>query len=168
MPTAGFISELLRSGIGLLTAARDVTLEELLETRQLLEVPAAQLAARRHGTEDLDRLRASIPGKPLRLSNEEQFVFNRDFHSCVIDTCGNTLLSIAAQPVFRVLQTHLARSALSRNWHRAINLHHRGIVEAIEARDESGAGELMSEHLEFLRPYYEKAWREVGRVRGPA
>lgn len=165
VPSAGHISDSLLSGIGLMTVAEDVTLDELLEARELLEVPAAELAARRRGEEDLERLQAAIPDRPLQLPTDEQFAYNRDFHSVVIDTCGNTLLSIAAQPIFRVLQTHLSRSKLGRDWHRAINEHHRAIAAAIEAQDERAAGELMFDHLEFLRPYYEKAWREVARAR---
>jgi GntR family transcriptional repressor for pyruvate dehydrogenase complex len=161
VPSADNVSESLRSGLGLLTAAEDVTLEELLEVRELLEVPAAEIAARRRADEHVDRLRAAIPGEPLRLGNEEQFVYNADFHSIVIEACGNTLLTIAAQPIFAVLQTHLARSRLGGKFHRAINEHHRDIADAIGGGDEGAAGERMYEHLEFLRPYYEQAWREV-------
>jgi DNA-binding FadR family transcriptional regulator len=165
VPSAEHLSESLLSGLGLLAAAEDVTLEELLEARELLEVPAAEIAARRRTTEHVERLRAAIPGEPLRLGTQEQFVYNADFHSIVIEACGNTLLTIAAQPIFTVLQTHLARSRLGRSFHRAINQHHREIVGAIDAGDESGARGQMYEHLEFLRPYYEQAWRRV-RARG--
>src|SRR4029078_10952466 len=51
--SGGHISESLRSGIGLLATADDLTLEELLETRELLEVPAARLAARRRSEDHL-------------------------------------------------------------------------------------------------------------------
>ncbi len=165
VPSAEHVSESLRSGLGLMTAAEDVSLEELLEARELLEVPAAELAARRRGDEQVERLRASIPSQPLRLGTQEQFAYNADFHSIVIEASANTLLSIAAQPVFAVLQTHLARSRLGRTFHRAINDDHREIAAAIESRDERAAGERMVEHLEFLRPYYEQAWRDV---RAPA
>jgi DNA-binding FadR family transcriptional regulator len=161
VPSADNVSESLRSGLGLLTAAEDVTLEELLEVRELLEVPAAEIAARRRADEHVDRLRAAIPGEPLRLGNEEQFVYNADFHSIVIEACGNTLLTIAAQPIFAVLQTHLARSRLGREFHIAINEHHLEIADAIDAGNERAAREQMYEHLEFLRPYYEQAWRDV-------
>jgi len=164
VPSAGHLSESLRSGIDLLAAADDLTLEELLETRELLEVPAARLAARRRSEEDVVLLYESIPDRPLQLPTKEQFVYNRDFHSCVIAACGNRLLSIAAQPVFAVLQTHLSRSRLGRGWHRSINDHHRGIASAIGVGDEAGAGEQMLDHLEWLRPYYEKAWRAAGRT----
>jgi len=161
VPSAGHLSESLRSGIGLLAGTDDVSLEELLEARELLEVPAARLAAARRRDEDVERLRAAIPSEPLKLGTGEQFVYNQDFHSGVIEACGNTLLSIAAQPIFGVLQTSLARSTLGGRFHRAVNDHHRAITAAIEAGDTESAGGEMLEHLLFLRPFYEKAWRHV-------
>jgi len=163
VPSVDHISESLRSGINLLAEAEDVSLQELLEARELLEVPAARLAAQRRTPDDVGRLRAAIPARPLRLDTEEQFAHNRDFHSIVIEACGNTLLSIAAQPVFTILQTDLARSTLGRGFHRAINQHHRAIADAIELGDEAVAGAQMHDHLEYLRPYYEKVWRKVPR-----
>jgi GntR family transcriptional repressor for pyruvate dehydrogenase complex len=160
-PSAEHLSESLRAGLGLLTATEDLTLDELLEARALLEVPAAELAARRRGDEHVERLRAAIPSQPLRLGTQEQFVYNADFHSIVIEASGNTLLTIAAQPIFAVLQTHLARSKLGRRFHTSINKHHREIAGAIGAGDARTARGQMTEHLEFLRPYYEQAWRAV-------
>ena len=80
------ISEVRRAidaqdGSALLAAAEDVTLEQLLEARELLEVPAAELAARRRADGQVERLRAMIPGDPLRLGPQKQFVYNADFHS---------------------------------------------------------------------------------------
>jgi GntR family transcriptional repressor for pyruvate dehydrogenase complex len=159
LPSVDHISEALRSGIGLLASAEDVSLEELLEARELLEVPAARLAALRRSDEDVERLREAIPEEPLRLGTSEQFVYNRDFHSVVIESSRNTLLSIAAQPVFAVLQTHLARSKLGAAFHRAVNEHHVAIAAAIEAGGTRAAEREMHAHLEFLRPFYEQAWR---------
>ena len=90
VPSASDVSESLRSGLGRLASAEHVTLDELLEARALLEVPAAQLAARRRADDDMARLRESIPGDPLRLGADEQFIYNRDFHTVVIEACGNT------------------------------------------------------------------------------
>ena len=165
LPSAGHLSASLRSGIGLLADAQDVSLDELLEARELLEVPAARLAARRRQEHDLERLRAAIPGSPLELGAQEQFAHNADFHSVVLEASGNVLLAIAAQPVFDVLQTRLARSTLGSRFHRTINTHHRAIAAAIEAGDEVTAGGEMLAHVEYLRPFYEKAWRRM-RVRG--
>jgi DNA-binding FadR family transcriptional regulator len=164
LPSADHISEFLHSSLNLLTEAQHVSLEELLEAREALEVPAARLAALRRVDADVDRLRATIPQQPLRLAPLDQFAYNEEFHRTVIEVCGNTLLLIAAQPIFTVLQTNLARSTLGRGFHRAVNEHHGTIAAAIEARDPRTAEREMMAHLEFLRPYYEKAWRHAMTV----
>ncbi len=159
LPSVDGVSDFLYSSITLMADAEDVTLEELLEARELLEVPAARLAARRRSEPALERLRATIPDEPLRLGTEEQYVYNQDFHSVVLEGCGNVLLAIAVQPIFGVLQRNLARSVLGARFHRAVNDQHRAIAGAIEAGDAGAAEGEMHAHLEYLRPYYEKAWR---------
>jgi DNA-binding FadR family transcriptional regulator len=159
LPSVEGISSFLHSSIALMADAKDVTLENLLEARELLEVPAARLAAQRRTADDLERLRAAIPDQALRLGPNQQFVYNQDFHTFVIDCCGNALLAMAAQPIFGVLQRDLARSRLGAPFHRAINDQHRAIASAIESGDSDAAAEEMHAHLEYLRPYYERAWR---------
>jgi DNA-binding FadR family transcriptional regulator len=159
LPTVDHISESLSSNITLLADARDLTLEELIEVRELLEVPAARLAARRRRDGDAERLRATIPLDRPPLDTQSEFVHNRDFHATLIECCDNRLLQIAAQPVFSALQTSLSRSGLPRVFHRSIHAHHGRIVEAVEAADEDAAAREMHDHLAFLVPYYEKAWK---------
>ena len=159
LPTVDHISESLSSNITLLADARDLTLDELIEVRELLEVPAARLAARRRREGDVDRLRATIPPDRPVLDTQSEFVHNRDFHATLIECCENRLLQIAAQPVFSALQTSLSRSGLPRVFHRSIHAHHARIVEAVGAGDEDAAAAEMHDHLAFLVPYYEKAWK---------
>jgi GntR family transcriptional regulator, transcriptional repressor for pyruvate dehydrogenase complex len=165
VPSVSGVSDFLHSSITVLADAEDVTLEDLLEARELLEVPAARLSAKRRSETDLERLRAAVPDHPLALGALEQFAYNRDFHAVVIEGCGNALLLMAAQPVFDVLQRNLARSRLGRTFHRAINEHHRAIAAAIEAGDANAAADEMHSHLEYLRPFYERAWQRAGRAR---
>ncbi len=159
LPTVDHISEFLAANISLLSHSMDVSLDEFLEARELLEVPAARLAARRRGADDLELLRAALPEHPLALSTEEQFRHNKDFHSALVVASGNALLSIAAQPIFSALQTHLTRSTLRRKFHQQVADDHRSLMAAVEAGDEDAAAEEMRAHLAFLRPMYEKAWR---------
>jgi GntR family transcriptional repressor for pyruvate dehydrogenase complex len=159
LPTIDHISEFLSSNINLLSQSMDVSLDEFLEARELLEVPAARLAARRREEADLQLLRAAIPEHQLSLGTEEQFRHNKDFHSALVVASGNTLLSIAAQPIFSVLQTHLTRSTIGSRFHQRIAEDHRSLIAAVEAGDEQAADEEMRAHLAFLRPMYEKAWR---------
>src|SRR3954449_2449078 len=112
LPSVTGVSDFVESSIRILSDADDVTLAELLEARELLEVPAARLSALRCSEAEVERLRESIPDEPLRMGPGKQFTYNKDFHQLVIDGCRNSLLAIAAQPVFAVLQHNLARSKL--------------------------------------------------------
>jgi GntR family transcriptional regulator, transcriptional repressor for pyruvate dehydrogenase complex len=159
LPTIDHISEFLHSNFNLMTASNDVSLADLLEARMLLEVPAARLAAERRSEEGLARLQATIPDELLSLSVQDQFAFNKNFHSTVLEECGNKLLYISAQPVFSVLQRALQRSNLSAAFHREIDQSHRRITTAIAAGDPDEAEREMREHLEHLRPEYERTWR---------
>ena len=49
----------------------------------------------------------------------------------------------------------------------AINEHHRQITAAIEAGDADRAAAEMQRHLDFLVPFYEKAWRNARRNTDP-
>lgn len=160
LPTVASISSLVHANVTLLTEARHVTLEELLEARELVEVPAARLAAGRRTEEDLERLSATVPDASARLGTKEEFAANTEFHACLIGACRNTLLSVSAGPIFAVLQSNLARSSLGRHFHSSIHDHHRLILDAIRAGDADGAAREMHDHLGFLRPYYERAWKQ--------
>ncbi len=159
VPTVDHTSESLRANVHLLSRSEHISLEEFLEARELLEVPAARLAALRSTEEDLARLRAAIPGAEHDLTRDEQFNYNKDFHSALVIASGNTLVSICAQPVFSVLQSNLKRSTLGRQFHDRVNADHRDLVASLEAGDGVAAAEQMHEHLAFLRPMYQKIWR---------
>jgi DNA-binding FadR family transcriptional regulator len=161
LPTAATISSLVHANVGVLAETRNVTLEELLEARELVEVPAARLAALRRSEEDLELLRTSVPDDAARLGTSEEFTYNAEFHSCILGASRNTLLVVSAQPIFSVLQTNLARSTLGRRFHHSIHEHHHRILAAVEAGDADTAAGEMHDHLAFLRPYYEKAWKRA-------
>lgn len=162
VPTVENISRSLSTNIHLLSRSEHVSLDEFLEARDLLEVAAARLAASRRTEEDLEKLRAAIPGSRAELPRDEQFSYNQLFHSTLVLAADNTLLSICAQPVFSVLQSNLKRSTLSRRFHQRVNDDHRALVETLESGDADAAAAQMHEHLSFLRPVYEKLWEYDG------
>ena len=164
MPSVDHVSQFLNSALNLLAAAEHVSLDELLEAREALEVPAARLAALRRSDEAVEELRATIPPDPGDLGPTEQFVYNADFHTSVIAAAGNAFLMMAAQPLFTILQTQLARSSLGSRFHRGINEQHQAIAAAIANRDAKRAEREMRFHLEFLRPHYERTWRYAMRA----
>jgi len=164
MPTVDHVSQFLNSALDLLAAAEHVSLDELLEAREALEVPATRLAALRRSESALEHLHATIPPDPGKLAPTEQFVYNTDFHTSVIAASGNAFLMMAAQPLFTILQKNLARSSLGAGFHKGINDQHRAIAAAIQAGDARRAEREMRTHLEFLRPHYERTWRYALRA----
>ena len=160
LPTVDHVSEFLEANISLLSEANDVTLEEFLETRRLLEVFAARQCALRRDDDDLARLRETILENPDELGTEQRYVYNQQFHTAVLDAAGNTLLRIAAQPIFSVLQTNLSRETMSPRFPARVNDDHRSILEAIEAGDGDAAAEEMRKHLAYLSRTYKSMWRQ--------
>ncbi len=164
LPSVDHVSQFLNSALDLLAAAEHVSLDELLEAREALEVPATRLAALRRADAAVEHLHAAIPPDPGKLAPTEQFVYNTDFHTSVLAASGNAFLMMAAQPLFTILQKNLARSSLGAGFHKGINDQHRAIAAAIEARDARRAELEMRSHLEFLRPHYERTWRYAIRA----
>jgi DNA-binding FadR family transcriptional regulator len=157
LPTVDHISEFLHANISLLTESRTVTLEEFLEAREQLEVPAARLAARRRSEADLELLRAAVPDEGTAVEPDAH-AHNREYHSALLGACGNTLLVIAAQPIFSVLMTNIDRSGLRGDFLARVHDDHRRITRAVQAGDGDAAADEMARHLRTLRPVYERVW----------
>jgi GntR family transcriptional repressor for pyruvate dehydrogenase complex len=159
LPTVDHVSEFLVRNMELLSHTDDVTLPEFLEARELIEVFAVRQAAIRRTAEDIEALRATLVPPDSDMSADAQYVHNKEFHAVLVDACGNALLRIAAQPIFFVLHTHLARSTLTLDFPRKVCAEHRLILEAIEAGDPDVAETRMRDHLSDLAVVYGKIWR---------
>jgi GntR family transcriptional regulator, transcriptional repressor for pyruvate dehydrogenase complex len=167
LPTVDHVSEFLQANIRLLSESREVSAEEMLEARELLEPFAARTAARRRSQADLEQLRACIIDDPTELGTEQQFTYNAAFHSGLLGASGNTLLAIAAQPVFGILQTNMRRREIRPETLRQVNDDHRAILAAVEAGDAEAAERCMCDHLAMLRQTYVRLWRHHGEHRHP-
>ena len=106
----------------------------------LLEVPAARLAAERRANDDVTRLRQCIHDSGPTVDASVELAHNTDFHAIVLATSGNTLLAIAAQPVFNVLMTGFTRSSLGTRFHQAVRRQHRDIADAIDSLSDTSSG----------------------------
>jgi DNA-binding FadR family transcriptional regulator len=96
--------------------------------------------------------------EPTGLPVEEQFLHHKEFHSAILDGAGNTLLRIAAQPIFSVLRTNLSREAMSPGFAERVDQDHRAICTAIERGDDDAAAAEMDRHLSFLSQTYTSMW----------
>lgn len=146
------ISGSLEAGLGLLSMRREVSVDTLLEARELLEVPAARLAANRRSDEQLAQLHAAVGEERAALRSD--FEGHRRFHAAVLDAAGNTLLEIMTQPLFSVLRTRFLRDEAPPKFWEQVAEDHGLILACIDAGDGEGAAQEMLHHLERLRDTY--------------
>lgn len=154
-PDIGQISAHLEAGVTLLAAAQGVTVDQLMEVRQLMEVPAAGVAAYRHTDEHLEALRATM----FDLSEgvgPEIYAKNQEFHKVLLRAADNPLLDLATAPVFRVIGSRFSRDAAPKDFWKCVDEDHRAILDAVEKRDSMTAMTLMRRHLDHLGDVYEE------------
>ncbi len=134
------------------TSARD--LDEIFGLRLLLEVPAAEEAARRLGPDGLAEVETALAAMEQRLDPPDETAFmahDRAFHELLLRAAGNDrLVGVVAD-----LRDHVhlrGASTVGRGRDlRAIYDEHAAIVEALRAGDPAAVGEAMRRHLERTR-----------------
>lgn len=158
-PDHAAISASLQSGLSRLAVSPSGSVDDLLEVRELLEVPAAGLAAQRRTDEQLVALRGTL-FDPRDVQVENLFGANRNFHVVLLRAAANPLLETVTRPIFGVLNDRFLRAeAPSRFWHR-VDRDHREILRHVEAGDAAGACEAQRAHLRHLRTTYTRIDRE--------
>lgn len=154
LPEASEVGDSLIESLEWLTMADQITVGELLEAREMLEVPASGLAATRRSQEDLAELEAALPDTPRDLS--PTFESSRNFHVLIVNASGNRLLETMTRPLFVVLQNRFLRDRAPESFWKRVDEEHRAIYEAIAAGDRLAAEYEMREHLHHLRRMYEQ------------
>jgi len=134
-----------------MTFDSQLSVDEVIEVRELLEVPAARLAASRRTEETVEAMRTIITRSTSNPPSFEEFEETRGFHQLLLSGSGNKALEIMVRPMLRVLDTRiLGGGADPRFWDEVID-DHRNIAQAVEGGDGQAAAESMRVHLEHLR-----------------
>ncbi|MTD57560.1 FadR/GntR family transcriptional regulator [Amycolatopsis pithecellobii] len=153
-PTPAQISESLRLNLALLADGTDLTVRALVDIREMLEVPAAEIAARNRSEEELAAIRETL-FDPVDVNPKSVFSDNRSFHLGVLRATHNPLMEMMAEPVFRVLQERFLRERASEDFWVQVDHDHREIFGHLESGDQAGAREATRAHLRYLRIHYE-------------
>jgi GntR family transcriptional regulator, transcriptional repressor for pyruvate dehydrogenase complex len=153
-PAPGSVSDYLETSIGLMAGADEVDVDQLLEARDLLEVPAAALAARRRRSSHLAELRETL---------SQGRAADQRFHTVIVSACGNPLLDLMCGPVFSVLRDRFLRDLAPESFWTLVHHDHLVILDAIESRDAGRAADEMRTHLKRLAATY----RRIDRMSRP-
>jgi GntR family transcriptional repressor for pyruvate dehydrogenase complex len=173
-PNAALLAESLALGMGLMMSSTPVGLAELMEVREMLEVPAAGLAARRRTDAHLAELAAALsdpvgdePAILAPLGPREAAAIlaplgprdaavtksaaHRRFHTALAAATGNPLYELLARPLYSLAnETEIAERAPSALW-RLADTDHRAILRAVTAQDAPAAEHAARDHLTNLR-----------------
>lgn len=155
VPDSEDLVESLSIGIDLLASGRELTVAQMLEARELLEVPAVSLAAERATSEDLDLIALSFDPTTQPSGDGVELMSNWTFHSLVVRAAHNPLLELMAEPIFGVLQSRFSSNRASTRHRSRVRGDHGAIADAIRAGDDVGAAEAMRSHLTYLSPVYD-------------
>jgi len=130
-----------------------VGLVELLEVREMLEVPAAGLAAQRRTDSDLVALRAAMFA-PDTDDVDTMLAARSAFHVALSAAVRNPLYELLARPLHQLSnETELGTTTPPELWER-VDSAHREILSCVTARDSAGAAEATRAHLRYVRALY--------------
>jgi GntR family transcriptional regulator, transcriptional repressor for pyruvate dehydrogenase complex len=147
-PEPAQISDYLHASLSLLAESEHVGIDALLEARDMLEVPAAGLAALRRTPSQLKALRATLY-EPAATTVDQRVALSREFHEVTLQAAGNLIVESLVGPIFRVLYERLAERVPVPGW--AMEGDHQLIFDAIAAGDAEAARAEMQIHLRKLR-----------------
>ncbi len=144
----GRIHRELGTSLDLLVSNDTITIEQIIEARRLLEVPAVALAAARRTPEQLAELEACLA---------EGRAGNERFHQLVLAASGNPLLEAMTTPLFGVIRDRVSRDRASDEFWAQVAAEHRMLLDLIAAGDAEAAASAMGRHLQGLSAGYRLA-----------
>lgn len=158
-PDVAAITSNMEHSVALMAAAQAVTVEQLMDVRQLTEVHAAGRAAHSRTDEQVDAMRRSVESAAL----DTDYAGHQDFHLQILQASGNPMLELVCAPVFRVLSRRFVPERAGSDFWEESQADHRAIMEAVAAQDSLAAMSRMQRHLHRL----EDAYKEMEMLTGP-
>ena len=139
---------------------------EVMSARILVEAEVAALAAQNAQKKQLQTIRNGLQKMKLEAARDEVPRWGDEaFHEGIAQACGNSVLLDTVQrfwqarngPLFERLGDYFENPT---SWQAAIG-EHQAVLDAIEARDSSGARKAMQKHLKQAHKRYSASWRRA-------
>jgi GntR family transcriptional regulator, transcriptional repressor for pyruvate dehydrogenase complex len=147
------MSRSLSDAIAMMLETGAVTIEELLDARELLEVPLAGRAALQASEEQIELLREGVAAWAAVDREDVDGLAAADgrIHELVADAADNAVVKALSGWVLEVLQPRLADDIGEAIVHSAVAEQHEALLAAIEKGDAARAERAMKDHLRYLR-----------------
>ena len=159
VPRPEALARSLGVGISMLAGNDNLSVDQMLEAREVLEVPLTRLASERGTEAEIDAIcryaDESLDAERPRSDLDATFS-TWGFHSLIASAARNPLLELLCEPVLFVLEDWFAVSSSTDVYLSSVEEQHREIAKLLSERDGAGAADAMRRHLEFLRPHYRR------------
>lgn len=158
--TTGGLSETLGESVSTILRLGAVEIGEITVVRQVLEVPAARMAATSRNRSHIARMEEILDHQRTTTIDDPNIpAYDLEFHSTIGDASGNRLLgafiralhSATSPTQFLALTPEVGKTSVKQ---------HIAIAAAIKAGDESKAAKAMEEHLDYVLKYSPHAGAE--------
>jgi GntR family transcriptional regulator, transcriptional repressor for pyruvate dehydrogenase complex len=143
------IARSVTASVADMLSADIVDIDELIESRLLLEVPIAGLAAQRASEEDVADLRRIAAAHTQDW--EEVGSNDEAFHARIAQIAGNRLVAAFVTWVAEVLQPSIREIIEPAVVEEVMQQQHEDVVRAIERGDPDAAERAMREHLVYVQ-----------------
>jgi GntR family transcriptional repressor for pyruvate dehydrogenase complex len=129
-----------------------ISVKQVLEIRTLLEVHAAQMAAKRRTRSDVTRLRTAVAGMKRSVGIADKFVqHDLEFHSVINGATGNPLIDVMCSSMQECMRQSMRIGITNRRAKsdvlKVVEIHDL-IATAIDDGSSLRAGTLMKKHFE--------------------
>jgi DNA-binding FadR family transcriptional regulator len=136
-----------------------VTFADLHDALRLIEPALSARAAQRARPEDLRVLEENLEAQERHLSDFSEWNrLDQDFHLAIGEIAGNPALTVARQPITRLLMPALGRLMSSEALTKAALGRHRRIFAEIAAGDAEAAELMTRRHIQE----FQEAWADSG------
>jgi len=147
----GLVTMKVRRG-AYVTEVTATDLEDVYHLLGLLESDAAAAVAHKASDEQLIKLQElhnalEKSAQPEQLNREQFFIINEQFHMLLLDIANNRWRNQVVSDLRKVMKLHRHDSLLKSGRVEESLQEHRGLMEALLARDESLSQQRMLEHF---------------------
>lgn len=151
--TPDSLSQMLSESMDTIVRIGALDIYEITEVRRVLEIPAAQWAARNRSKEDIAEMKRVVEiQKSTTIDDPDIPSYDLLFHTTVGRASGNRLLEAFIAAVHDA--THPAQFLdVTPEVAQKTVRQHIAIVKAIEGSDPTMAGEAMRKHLDYVLRY---------------
>jgi GntR family transcriptional repressor for pyruvate dehydrogenase complex len=146
----GLGPEVLTRPLGFMVAANAGSLRELFEIRLLLEVGAAEAAAREIDATGLARLDETLADLRGAVADPRRFLeADSAFHRIIHEASGNGLIVALGEALSLLTSESRLLTAMQKDLAREVGDEHEEIIRHLRAHDAAGAATAMRNHLRW-------------------